>query len=158
MADTQKIKLAQKNFKALCAMLDDNKWKYEKDEEQLMINCGAKGDDMTINIRIKLNPDLELATLYSPMPFDVPESKRSIIALAVARANYGMVDGSFDFKYTTGRILFRLTASYASSILSKEAFEYMLFVSCHTVDEYNDKFLTVCKKDMTVAQLFDLIK
>ena len=157
MASTQSVKLAQKNYKALCAMLDDNKWKYEKNEEELSISCSAKGDDMSMDIIIKFNTELEIVALYSPMPFTVPENKRKIMALAVTRANMGMIDGSFDYKYMEGRILFRMTASYASSLLSKDMFEYMLFVSCRTIDDYNDKFLTVTKQDMTVEELFKLI-
>lgn len=157
MANTQSVKLAQTNFKALCAMLDDNKWTYEKDEGALKITTGARGDDLPIGITIRFNTDLELVTLYSLLPFSVPENKRKIMALAISRANLGMVDGSFDYKYSEGKILFRMTASYASSLLSKDMYEYMLFVSCNTVDEYNDKFLTVCKQDMTVEELFKLI-
>ena len=157
MADVKQIKLTQKNFKKLCEMLDDSKWKYDI-EDNFTIITGTKGDDLAIGIRFKLDPDFEIATLYSNMPFDVPENKRSIMALAVSRANYGMVDGSFDYNYVTGILLFRITLSYAGTVLSKEAYDYMLSVACHTVDKYNDKFLTVCKKDLTVAQLYDLIK
>ncbi len=158
MADVKQIKLAQKNFKKICEMLDDSKWKYDTDEEKFTIVTGTKGDDLPINIRIQLDPNLEVASLYSHMPFDVPENKRSIMALAVSRANYGMIDGNFDYNYVTGRLLFRHALIFAGTVLSKDAYDYMLSVSCHTVDKYNDKFLTVCQKDLTVKQLYELIK
>ncbi len=158
MADLKEIKLSQKNFEKICEMLDDSKWKYDKDEENLKIFSGTKGDDMRIDIKFELRPQLELAGLLSPMPFEVPEDKRSIMALAVSRANYGMVDGCFDYDYVNGRLLFRITLSYAGTVLSKDAYDYMLSVACTTVNTYNQKFLTVCQKNLTVKQLYELIK
>ncbi|MCM1545902.1 MAG: YbjN domain-containing protein [Clostridiales bacterium] len=159
MADKEPdIKLAKRNFKNLCAMLDDNHWKYETDEERLQIDCSARGDDLPINIRIKLNTELEIVTLYSPMPFTVNAESRNAMLIAVARANYGMIDGSFDYNIKNGKIIFRMTSSYAGTILDKDVFEYMLFTSCHTVDDYNDKFETVNKIKMSAEQIIRFIK
>lgn len=158
MEDIKQIKLAQKNFKKICEMLDDSNWKYDKDEEQLKIITGTKGnDDMIINIRFHLNTELELVGLLSHMPFEVPEDKRSIMALAVSRANHGMIDGNFDYNYVKGSLLFRITLSYAGTVLSKDTYDYMLSVACHTVNIYNQKFLTVCQKNLTIKQLNELI-
>lgn len=158
MADVKQIKLAQKNFEKICEMLDDSKWKYDKDEENLKIFSGTKGDDMMINIRFQLNPELEIVGLLSNMPFEVPEDKRSIMAMAVSRANHGLVDGCFDYNYVSGSLLFRITLSYAGTVLSKDAYDYILSVACTTVNTYNQKFLTVCQKHLTVKQLYELIK
>lgn len=157
MEDIKQIKLARKNFEKICEMLDDSKWKYDKDEENLKIFSGAKGDDMMINIRFQLNPELEIVGLLSNMPFEVPEDKRSIMALAVSRANHGMIDGNFDYNYVKGSLLFRITLSYAGTVLSKDTYDYMLSVACHTVNIYNQKFLTVCQKNLTIKQLNELI-
>lgn len=158
MATQQSIKLAKQNYNALCAMLDSIKWKYQKFDENLYIDCSARGDDLAINVRIKFNTELELVTLYSPMPFDVEPAMRKKMAIAVSRANYGMVDGSFDYNEDNGKIIFRMTSSYSDSLLSKELFEYMLIVSCRTVDDYNDKFLDVCNKNMSIDQIINFIK
>ena len=158
MANNLSVKLAQNNYKVLCAMLDEKKWKYEKEEEKLSINCTARGDDLPMDIIIKFNTDMEIVSLFSPMPFTVPDDKRNDLAIAIARANYNMVDGSFDYSYTKGRIVFRLTASYSNCLLSKDMYEYMLLVSCSTIDAYNDKFLAVCKKEMSVEEILNLIK
>ena len=157
MAGTLNDDLALSNFKAACAMLDEQDWHYEKDEERLTISCGAQGEDLPMDILVKFNRDMEIVSLHSPMPFTVPENKRNDLAIAIARANNGMVDGSFDYDYVGGIILFRLTSSYKGSLLSKETYKYMLMVSCSTIDHYNDKFLTVCKKDMSIEEIFNYI-
>ena len=92
------------------------------------------------------------------MPFAVPENRRTALAVAVSQANNGMVDGSFDFDYLSGRIVFRMTSSYRESLIGKQLFEYMLSCACFTIDEYNDKFLMVAKNEMSAEEILDYIK
>lgn len=158
MADEKSLRQAKVVFSALCEMLDEKNWRYQKDEQELAIVCGAQGDDLPMEIRIEVDPDRLLVMLMSKMPFVVPEERRTALAIAVSKANYGMVDGSFDFNYLNGSIIFRLTSCYRDSLISKELLEYMLMCACFTIDKYNDKFLIVAKNDMTndeVAKFID---
>ena len=79
-------------------------------------------------------------------------------AIAISAANYAMVDGSFDYNIANGNILFRLTSSIRESLVSKDMFEYMLFVSCSTVDNYNDKFLMLFKHVMSLEDFIKFCK
>ena len=158
MEDEKDLKRAQTVYKTLCQMLDDNQWKYKKNEEELSIHCGAQGDDLPMEITIEVDKKRQLVTLLSPMPFAVPEKRRSALAVAVSKANYGIVDGSFDYDFLSGRIVFRLTACYHESLIGKELFNYMLMCSCYTIDEYNDKFLMVAKSDMSTDEILNFIR
>ena len=155
MADEIVMRHARNAFSTLCEMLDSNGWRYDRDDENLVIKCGASGEDIPIDIKIKVNAEKQLVSLYSHLPFDVPEEDRVMAAIAVSAANFSMVDGSFDYNIGSGSILFRMTSSIRESLVSKDMFEYMLFVSCSTVDHYNDKFLMLFKH---VISLEDFIK
>lgn len=89
------------------------------------------------------------------MPFDIPEDKRIDMAIAVNIANYGIIDGSFDYDISDGDLRFRMTTSYRESILGKELFEYMFMVSALTTDEYNDKFMMLAKGLISIEQFID---
>ena len=158
MADEKVLKQAQAVYKALCDRLDEHNWHYEKHEEDLAISCGAQGDDLPMELRIAVDTKRQIVTLLSQMPFEVPENRRTALAIAVSQANNGMIDGSFDFDFLSGSIIFRMTTSYRESLIGKELFSYMLSCSCYTIDEYNDKFLTVTKKAMSVDEILDYIK
>lgn len=157
MANSDGVQTARDNFSKLCAVLDDNNFKYEKNEEELSVRCIGKGKELPIELIIKFNPKLEIVSLLSPLPFTVNEESRKAAAVAVARINFGMVDGNFDFNYSTGKLIFRLTASFANSILGKDAFEYVLFTSLQTLEEYSGKLLTVCEQNMSVDQIYNFI-
>jgi hypothetical protein len=158
MADLKETKQAQNAFNTLCGMLDDHGWKYHRDDEKLCIECGANGEDLPIDIRINVDADKQLVTLLSQLPFKVPEDDRVLGAVAISAANYNMVDGNFDYNLASGSIIFRLTTSFRESLVSKDVFEYMLFVSCATIDNYNDKFLMLIKKAMSLEDFIKFTK
>ena len=149
---------AKKVYVALCAMLDARQWHYQKQEEKLSITCGAQGEDLPMYISIEVDAKRQLGLLLSQMPFAVAENRRAALAVAVSNANRNIVDGSFDYDYLSGKIIFRMTSSYRGCIVSKEMLDYMLCCSCGTIDHYNDKFLAVAKNDMSFEQILEYIQ
>lgn len=157
MADEKEIRQAKAAYDTLCEMLKEREWHYESDEDNFTIMCGARGEDLPMEIRVQVDPERLIVTLLSQMPFSVPEDKRVEMALAVSAVNYALVDGSFDYNFVDGTLLFRMTSSYRESLVGKDMFEYMLYVSCKTIDDYNDKFLMIIKEKMTLEDLVKFI-
>ena len=112
MAEEKEIMQAKAVYDTLCNMLTENKWHYDEDEDNFVITCGAQGEDLPIKLTIRVDPERLLVSIISPMPFTVPEDKRIDMALAVSIANYGLVDGSFDYSFANGNIYFRMTSSF----------------------------------------------
>ncbi len=155
MNEEAKKMMGQNVYETICKMFDDLSYHYERHDEDLVITCTVKGEDIPMDILFAVRDDRQIVQLISPMPFTVPEDKRIDIALAITVINDMLVDGSFDFDMTKGRVSFRLTASYIESILGKELFEYMLMVSATTIDEYNDKFLMIAKGMISFEQFLE---
>lgn len=149
MAD-EKLERAQKVYGTLCSTLDSHEWHYKKDEEKLSIDCGAQGEDLPMEITIKVDAERQLIMLLSHLPFVISEDKRLDVAIAVSAVNNKLVDGSFDYNIADGHMFFRMTSSFIESEIGNELFTYMLMVSCHTIDEYNDKFLMLGKGMMSI--------
>ena len=155
MAEEINMQKAQEVFGTLVQMLDNHNWKYEKHEDKLLIKSGVKGDDLPVEFIVVVKPRNEVVQFISSLPFNIPEDKRVDAALAVCVANYGIVDGSFDYDLSDGEIRFRLTSSYRESTLSEDLFEYMIMVAASTVDQYNDKFFMLAKGMLTVQQFIE---
>lgn len=149
---------AKKVYESLCAMLNDRNWYYQKQEEKLSITCGAQGEDLPMYISMEVDAKRQLVLLRSQMPFAVAENRRAALAVAVSNANRSTVDGSFDYDYLSGKIIFRMTSSYRGCIVGKEMLDYMLGCSCATIDYYNDKFLAVAENDMSFDQILEFIQ
>lgn len=150
------MKQAKEVFATLVKMLDTRDWKYSKDEENLIIRSGVKGDDLPVEFIIAIDAEREVVRFLSKLPFSMPEDKRVDGAIAVCVANNGMVNGSFDYDISDGDIIFRLTSSFKSgSILSEDLFEYMIMVSASTVDRYNDRLFMLAKGMITIQQFIE---
>ena len=150
------MKKAVEVYDTLCSMLDNIGWKYDKVEEKLMIKSGVKGEDLPIDFLVIVKPRNQVVQFISSMPFNMPEDKRVEGALAICTANYGLVDGSFDYDLSDGQIVFRLTSSYRESLLSEALFEYMIMVSASTIDKYNDRFFMLAKGMITLEQFIEM--
>ena len=137
--------LALDTCATLCKALDNNDWKYKKDEEKLTVECGAQGDDLPMEITIHVDAERQIVLLFSKLPFAIQEDKRLDVAIAVSAVNNVLADGCFDYDVTNGRMYFRMTNSFMDSVLHEEVFAYMLYCSCKTIDDYNDKFLMLAK-------------
>jgi hypothetical protein len=139
MADTN----ANKVYADLCAALDRRNWKYNRQDEKLTVTFGVSGDDIPMDFSFSVDEKRKLLRVFSRLPFNVPEDHRMDLALATCAVNYKLADGSFDYDLATGRIGFRLTASFRESSIGDGLFDYLIACSCSTVDDYNEKFLRV---------------
>ena len=149
MAD-EKLERAQRVFRGLCANLDAHNWKYQKDEERLRIDCKVSGKDIPMDLSLRVDANKQLLMLLSTLPFNVPEDRRLDLAIAICHVNDMLVDGSFDYDVTSGRILFRMTSSFVESEIGDDLFSYLVGCSCRTIDDYNDKLMKVSLGVMSV--------
>lgn len=157
MAEQEKLKLARTTFETLCKALEHHDWHYKKDEENLTIECGAQGDDLPMEITVVIDPERMLVILMSHLPFVIQEDKRLDAAVAVSAVNFALVDGSFDYDIKSGHVIFRMSNSFMESLVGEEMFMYMILVSCHTIDEYNDKLLMLSKGMISLEQFISNI-
>ena len=137
-------------FGKVCSALDSHGWHYEKKEEELVVECGAQGEDLPMEITVAVNPKNQIVSLISHLPFAISEEKRLEVAIAISAVNNNLVDGCFDFDIKSGHIFFRMTNSFIGSDLSEEMLFFMIIISCKTIDDYNDKFLMLSKGTMKV--------
>ncbi len=155
MSEELDMQKAVSVYNKLINMLDTNDWNYEKIEDKLMIRSGIKGEDLPIEFIIRIKPEQQIIQYLSVLPVEMPEDKRIDGAIATCVANYGLVDGSFDYDISDGSIIFRLTSSYRESTIGDDLFEYMIYVSSGTIDDYNDKFFMLAKGMMTLQQFIE---
>ncbi|MCM1289444.1 MAG: YbjN domain-containing protein [Corallococcus sp.] len=155
---TDAEKTAKKNYVGLCNALDKMKWQYTKIPEKLSIETNVKGKSLPIKLSIRINVNLETITAYSPLPFDVPQERRKHMAMALAQANYNMVHGHFDYRPTGNKVLFCMSTNWADTELSFDVFNYLIYVACKTVDDYNEKLQTVATTNVSMQEVVNLMK
>ncbi len=154
MAEVNMTK-AKAVYSKILKMLDSKDWKYERHDEDLVIKSGVRCEDLPVEFIIRVLPEPEVVQFVSPMSYKVPEDKRLEGAVAVSVANYGLINGSFDYDVADGEIRFRLTSSYLDSEIGEGLLEYMMMVGVTTTDRYNDKFFMLTKGMLTLQQFIE---
>lgn len=154
MANDKKAK-AEKVYKTMVKALKAKNWKFAEHENDLTIVSSYTGEDIPITYLMRVDSEREVVQYLSPLPFKIEESKRIDAAVAVCVANYGLVNGSFDFDITDGEIRYRLTTSFCDSELGEGFFYDMMATAVITTDNYNDKFMMLNKGLITLQQFID---
>ena len=155
MTDANEMALAKKVYEDLCAALERRDWNFQRHDEDLVITFGVNGEDIPMDFIFVVDAERQLLRVLSKLPFAVPEDKRIDIAIATCAASYGLADGSFDYDIEKGIIFFRLTSSFRNSSIGDGLFDYLVGISCFTVDKYNDKFMALSKGFISIE---DFIK
>lgn len=158
MSEAMDLRKAREVYYGIIDMLDTRDWKYERYDNDLTIRSGVKGEDLPIEFIIFVKPQNKVVQFISKLPFNIPEDKRVEAAIAVCVANYGLVDGSFDYDVNDGEIRYRLTSSYRDSYLGADLFEYMIMCAASTVDNYNDRFFMLSKGMIDIEGFMNMEK
>ena len=139
------IRQAQTVFEICKSALDDSEWNYDHNDEEMWITCTYTGEDLPIDLYIKVNAKRQMIIISSRIPVIFPEDKIIDAALACSMINSSIVDGSFDLNVKTGKVYYRMTGCFLESLISKGFFDYMMVNSLRVVEEFNDKLFTLAK-------------
>ena len=135
--------------------LEEHDFGFEAHDDDLVITLTVNGEDLPQPTIIRVFDDRDVVQVISPIPSRIPEDKRLDAAVAVAVANYGMINGSFDFDMSDGEIRFRVAQSYEGMEISEEFIKYILGVAVFTTDKYNDSFFMLGKGMMSLEQFIE---
>lgn len=162
MEDVKMEKRAIEVYETLCSALDKLNFKYEKEgkdsDGDYTVRFSGVGDDLPMEFVMFCDVGRQLIRVMSQMPFAFSEDKRVEGALVTCRANYLMVDGNFDYDFTTGKVVFKITSSFRDSLIDGELLLYMVRLAISMVDEFNDQFFAVDKGMMSVDEFMQKYK
>lgn len=157
MNDQEKLARAREVYDQIGRVLEKRNWHFSKREVQgqLIIDLEVNGDDIPLQMVLIVDPGRQMIKVWSPFLFKMSEDKRMDGAIAACVASYGLVDGSFDYDISNGKIMFRLTASFIGSTVSDAMIEYLVDISCSIVDAYNDKFFALEKGMLSISEFVE---
>ena len=131
-------------YRRVCKNLDDRGWKYTPHDEDMVITLSVRGEDIPMELLFHVDAKRNLLKVLSVLPFKAAEDKRVEMAVAVCAANDVLANGNFDLNISDGKIVFRIAAPFEGG-LPDETIDYLIDVTCATVDHYNDKLLMLNK-------------
>lgn len=155
MSEELNMALALQTYNTMCEAIERRNWHYTKTEEKLLVHFGVNGDDIPMQLILRVDAERQVVRLMSPLPFKMSESKRIEGAIAACAASYGLVDGYFEYDLSDGMIVYKISTSYRDSVLGEGVVQYLIDCASAVVDRYNDMFLALEKN---LISLEDFIK
>ena len=143
-------------FRRVCKKLDDRGWTYMPHDEDLVITLNVRGEDIPMELLFHVDAKRNLLKVLSVLPLAAAEDKRVEMALAVCAVNDQLANGNFDLNLSDGKVVFRVAAPFEGG-LPDETIDYLIGVTCVTVDEYNDKLLMFNKGMWTLEEFIGKI-
>lgn len=137
-------------YGTLCQTLDNMKWRYGKEQDNLVVHTSAIGENLNIQLFMRVDAERQVMFLKSPMPYQIPEHKREVVATAVTVANYAMLNGSFEMDMTNGYLAFKIVVPFMKSLISENVCHYMIMLGCRMTDKFNDKFKALVEDRLTL--------
>ena len=151
METWEKMQRAQQVYAYMCDCLDRLDWRYSKETDSLLVRFQVTGGDLAMQFLMYVDAERQLIRLLSHLPYHICEEQRVDCAVAITVANFGMVDGCFDYDVSDGQIVFRMTQSFLDCTIGEDFFVYMIGCASGTVDRYNDKFYAINKGLLSLA-------
>ena len=138
--------------------LDEHDFKYEKNDADFVIKMTVQGEDLPQPTAIHVIEKANAVLVRSPMPFSVPENKRTDMAVAITIVNYGMINGGFEMDLSDGELTYKIAHVLFDDDFSEKTIEYMLALTFGATDSFNDKFFGLAMGMMTLEQFVEKVQ
>ena len=130
-------------WEQLIQHLNENEIKYEQESDEQTVFANFRGDVGTYRIIAWIDSENDLFQLFAHSPIRVPEGARPAIAETLARANYGLKVGKFEFDYDEGQIRFQSAHVLLEDSLDGEVIRRFIGVSLRMLNVYIPAVLSV---------------
>lgn len=123
-------------------------------EETRMIEFDRAGTLAPFCVRIGTGPEDDYVGVMVFLPLFVPEAKRTQMADAINRANFGMMLGCFEMRTSDGLVAFRVGMPVVDGDLTERQFRSLLVTAFQTADQYYRAFARlVFADDLSPAEV-----
>ncbi|MBR4342201.1 MAG: hypothetical protein IKP88_05810 [Lachnospiraceae bacterium] len=108
--------------------------------ERLMVDGDFTAEPFKVHVKLSIYAENGLLTLFSVLPFDVPQNKGTEFARLLCELNYNdLYAGNYDYNIERGKVVFRMAIPFRNSIISKDLIEESIMYCVTTVSKYNDR-------------------
>jgi len=151
----------QNIFDFVLQFLDNNRqeWTYERlREETVLILEMEAHNGIKFRTVIDVKENEKIISVYSIFSMNVVEEKRNVMAEFVARLNYALVLGNFEFDFEDGEVRFKNSCKYEGLELSYEFLDNLIMTSIITLDKASKYIVDVLLYDVNPKVAYDAFR
>jgi hypothetical protein len=134
---------------AVTSYLSQHQWPYEDRGEALATPVAGKNESWVAFFEIRDEDDQLL--VYSILPCDVPEGRRTEAALYLTRANFGLAIGNFELDLDDGEVRYKTSIDLEGAQIVEPLVDHLFLANVVTVDRYLSGLRAVIEGDEAKA-------
>lgn len=143
-------KIAQNVYDMIISTLKSKDYVFLQ-PDNLKVAFQIETDDTPIVFSVVIDAERQLIRMIAGYSITFPQERRVDGAIATCSTNCNLVAGGFDFDYETGSVVFRISASFAGSIISPDVFLYMVHRAYSACALYDKKLDLLAKGELPLA-------
>lgn len=103
----------------------------------------------------------EIISIYTRFGYDadVPEPRRAAVSEYVARANYGLVIGNFEFDLDSGHVRYKTSVDLEGASVLPVVFKNLIYSNLTTADRYYPGLMKlIWSEDVSALEAIDMVE
>lgn len=110
------------------------------EKENLTIEINIPSQPFDVHLKAQIYKNEGMLCLYSVMPYQVPEKKKTKFAEFICKFNYdNMFYGTYDYSAEKSKVVYRISMVFADNLLSEAGIEKELQIAVGTVKQFNSQ-------------------
>jgi len=150
-------KIAQNVYDMIITTLKSKDYSFLQ-SDGMKVAFQIEADDTPIVFSVVIDAERRLIRMIAGYSITFPQERRLDGAIATCSTNRNLVAGGFDYDYETGAVVFRISTSFAGSIISPDVFLYMVHRAYSACVLYDKKLERLAKGELPLASYLYLFE
>jgi len=150
-------KIAQNVYDMIISTLKSKDYSFLQ-SDGMKVAFQIEADDTPIVFSVVIDAERRLIRMIAGYSITFPQERRLDGAIATCSTNCNLVAGGFDYDYETGAVVFRISTSFAGSIISPDVFLYMVHRAYSACVLYDKKLERLAKGELPLASYLYLFE
>lgn len=130
-------------YRAMLTFFSDDDWAFTKLRGESTLQLAFQGEHGQWTCYAVARDDQAQFLFYSIYPTTVPADYRGAIAEYLARANYGLVQGNFEFDFDSGEIRYKTNLDITHLSINTQVIQQLVYANVTIMDHYLPGILAV---------------
>jgi hypothetical protein len=146
-------------FTEITHYFDKKGWKYQLEAEQTRIIFGIQANHANIDCIADVREDKKQFIFLSICNYNPFPDKYDDVVEFITRANYGLVNGCFEFDFKSGTIRFKTTLLYEKENgIPESILDKYILTNLFTMDHYIPGLMSIMYGDNTAYKAIQEIE
>ena len=130
-------------YERLISLLDEREVRYSNNDDNQSVWADLRGEVAMYRVVAHVDEEAELFQVFGYAPIRIPEGSRPAIAETVARANYGLRVGKFEFDVDQGEVRFQASQVLTDDGVGDGVIDRLITATMAMLDMYLPAVLSV---------------